>query len=64
MALPEREGQFAGSLPLVDRAGRAPLWEASYNSSCIEAIVDDLRRAELAGILVELDAIAVCRRQT
>jgi len=27
------------------RLGRAPLQEASFNSSYIEAIVDDLRRA-------------------
>jgi hypothetical protein len=32
-------------LPLIDGAGRAPLLEASFNSSYIEAIVDDLRRA-------------------
>jgi hypothetical protein len=30
--------------PSSDHAGRAPLMEPSYNSSYIEAIVDDLRR--------------------
>jgi hypothetical protein len=45
--LPRRitESQFERSVPLIDGAGRAPLLEASYNSSYIEAIVDDLRRA-------------------
>jgi hypothetical protein len=38
------QAQFERSLPLIDRAGRAPLMEASYNSSDIEAIVDDLRQ--------------------
>jgi hypothetical protein len=36
--------QFERSLPLIGRAGRGPLMQASYNSSYIEAIVDDLRR--------------------
>jgi hypothetical protein len=36
--------EFERSLPLIDRAGRQPLMQASYNSSYIEAIVDDLRR--------------------
>jgi hypothetical protein len=39
------QGQFERSLPLVDRPGRGPLLEASFNSSYIEAIVDDLWRA-------------------
>jgi hypothetical protein len=39
------QSQFERSLPLIDGAGRAPLLEASFNSSYIEAIVDDLRRA-------------------
>ena len=39
------QAQFERSLPLIDGAGRAPLLEASYNSSYIEAIVDDLRRS-------------------
>jgi hypothetical protein len=39
------QAQFERSLPLIDGAGRAPLLEVSYNSSYIEAIVDDLRRA-------------------
>jgi hypothetical protein len=39
------QSQFEKSLPLIDGAGRALLLEASYNSSYIEAIVDDLRRA-------------------
>ena len=38
------QAQFERSLPLIDHAGRAPLVEASYTSSYIEAIVDDLRR--------------------
>jgi hypothetical protein len=38
------QSQFERSLPLIDRAGRAALQESSYNSSYIEAIVDDLRR--------------------
>jgi hypothetical protein len=37
--------QFERSLPLIDRAGRGQLVEAILNSSYIEAIVDDLRRA-------------------
>jgi hypothetical protein len=39
------EGQFERSLPLMDRAGRGQLVEATFNSSYIEAIVDDLRGA-------------------
>jgi hypothetical protein len=39
------EVQFERSLPLIDRAGRAQLLEVSFNSSYIEAIVDDLRQA-------------------
>ena len=37
--------QFERSVPLIDHAGRGPLMEVSFNSSYIEAIVDDLRRA-------------------
>ncbi len=37
--------EFERSLPLLDGAGRAALMEVTYNSSYIEAIVDDLRRA-------------------
>ena len=37
--------QFDRSLPLIDGAGRASLLEVSFNSSYIEAIADDLRRA-------------------
>ena len=44
-ARPITERQWERSLPLLDRAGRAPLLEASFNSSYIEAIADDLRRA-------------------
>jgi hypothetical protein len=39
------QAQFERSLPLIDGAGRAPLLEANYSSSYIEAIVDDLLRA-------------------
>jgi hypothetical protein len=38
------QSEFERSLPLLDGASRAPLMEASYNSSYIESIVDDLRR--------------------
>ena len=38
------QAQFEQSLPLIGLAGRAALLEVSYNSSSIEAIVDDLRR--------------------
>jgi hypothetical protein len=44
-ARPIAERQWERSMPHIDRAGRAPLQEASFNSSYIEAIVDDLRRA-------------------
>lgn len=36
--------QFEDSPPLIDGSGRGPLLEASFNSSYIEAITDDLRR--------------------
>lgn len=39
------ERQWERSLPLLERTGRAPLLQASFNSSYIEAIVDDLRHA-------------------
>jgi len=39
----EREWEL--SVPLLNRAGRASLTEATFNSSYIEAIVDDLRRS-------------------
>ncbi|MHB8959419.1 MAG: hypothetical protein ACYDAN_07310 [Candidatus Limnocylindrales bacterium] len=38
------QAQFERSVPLIGLAGRAALLEASYNSSYIEAIVDDLRQ--------------------
>ena len=38
------ESEFELSLPLIDHVGRGPLQEATFNSSYIEAIVDDLRR--------------------
>jgi hypothetical protein len=41
--------EFARSLPLIDRADRAPLQEASFNSSYLEAIVDDLKRSGAEG---------------
>ncbi len=44
-ARPITERQWERSLPHIDRAARAPLQEASFNSSYIEAIVDDVRRA-------------------
>jgi len=37
------QSEFERSLPLLDRAGRSELLDASFNSSYIEAIVDDLR---------------------
>ena len=43
-ARPITERQWTRTLPLLDHAGRAPLTEASFNSSYIEAIVGDLRR--------------------
>ena len=43
-ARPITERQWTRTLPLLEGAGRAPLIEASFNSSYIEAIVDDLRR--------------------
>jgi hypothetical protein len=39
------EPEWERSVPLIDRAGRASLLEATFNSSYIEAIVDDLRSA-------------------
>ncbi len=41
------QSEFERSLPLLDRAGRSELLEASFNSSHIEAIVDDLRNLRL-----------------
>jgi hypothetical protein len=38
----EREWELA--VPLLNRAGRAALTEATFNSSYLEAIVEDLRR--------------------
>jgi len=43
-ARPITERQWERSLPHIDRGGRALLQEASFNSSYIEAIVDDVRR--------------------
>jgi hypothetical protein len=37
------ESDWERSLPLLDHANRGPLQEASFNSSYIEALVDDLR---------------------
>lgn len=42
---PITERQWERSVPLLGRAGRGVLLEASFNSSYIEAIVDDLRQA-------------------
>jgi hypothetical protein len=39
------EREWARSLPLLDRAGRAQLIQATLNSSYIGAVGDDLRRA-------------------
>lgn len=38
------QAQFERTLPLLDRADRASMLDVSFNSSYIEAIVDDLRR--------------------
>ena len=38
------EREWERSVLLVDRAARGALTEATFNSSYIEAIVDDLRR--------------------
>jgi hypothetical protein len=37
------QGEWEHSLPLVGQAGRGPLQQTTFNSSYIEAIVDDLR---------------------
>lgn len=39
------QAEFERSLPRLDGAARAALMKATYNSSYIEAIVDDLGRA-------------------
>lgn len=37
--------EFERALALIDRSGRGPLQQTTFNSSYIEAIADDLRRA-------------------
>ncbi len=39
------EREWERTVPLLDRADRAALTEATFNSSYIAAIVDDVRRA-------------------
>jgi hypothetical protein len=56
LARPIYKTQFERSLPLLGHAGRAALLEASFNSSYIEAIVDDLRRSVGEGALAPGDA--------
>lgn len=55
-ARPIYETEFERSLPLLDHAGRAALVAASFNSSYIEAIVDDLRRNVGEGTTAPIDA--------
>jgi hypothetical protein len=37
------EHEFEQAVPLIDGATRGPLQSATYNSSYVEAIVDDIR---------------------
>ena len=39
------EAEFERAIPLLDRAGRAAVHAVTFNSSCLEAIRDDLRRS-------------------
>ena len=39
------EREWERAIPLLNRAGRAALTAATFNSSYVEAIVDDLRRS-------------------
>ena len=55
-ARPIYETEFERSLPLLDHAGRAELVHASFNSSYIEAIADDLRRSVGEGTTAPADA--------
>ncbi len=50
------QSEFELSLPLLDHAGRSDLVEATFNSSYIEAIVDDLRRSVGEGAVMPIDA--------
>jgi len=45
LARPINQSQFERTLPLIGGSDRAALPRASFNSSYIEAIVDDLHRA-------------------
>lgn len=47
--------EFERSLSLIDRADRAPLQEASFNSSYLEAIIDDLTRSGAEGTTAPVD---------
>jgi hypothetical protein len=44
LARPINQSQFERTLPLLGGADRSALQKASFNSSYIEAIVDDLRQ--------------------
>lgn len=37
------EGEFARAVPFIDGPSRGPLQSTTYNSSYIEAIIDDIR---------------------
>jgi hypothetical protein len=37
------EREFERAVPLIDRSGRGPLQTATFNSSYVEAVIDDLR---------------------
>jgi hypothetical protein len=56
LARPINQTQFERSLPLLDHAGRAALMAVTFNSSYVEAIVDDLRRAVGEGAMSPIDA--------
>jgi len=45
LARPINQSQFERTVPLLGGADRSALPQASFNSSCIEAIVEDLGRA-------------------
>ena len=45
VARPINQADFERTMPLLGGADRSALPQASFNSSYIEAIVDDLRRA-------------------
>jgi hypothetical protein len=45
LARPINQSQFERTVPLLEGADRSALPQTSFNSSYIEAIVEDLRRA-------------------